>query len=563
MNTYTRPFSPCSSPASSPVPLVDSSPASSSDTDFTLDLQDPPPLTLGDPLAASAKATRLPPEHEKKPVTPPCSLPCSLVDVPTKSKKRARHDDWQPDSTPCFSVTGVPPNPTYTRPNTIEVHTFEDLEDAIWDDASTQVVDNAHGTITLEYVCVFMNADNMLIFPPLPRNKNLTRIPDSFITDLINVYILPENADSIPTGLGRANLPSMGRTFSRTRSTVGRDPKEFHLYLAFNQITALPLKLFTLQNLTVLSIRKWCMRALLSMAHFILPGQNKLTFIPPEIVWLRNLRELNIAGNLLKYLPAEMMEMSSLTQLQAFPNPCYLKQPEDKWYSSSTSGIPSESVDKRRCISDTEHTLPKIIPLVEMAFRVLLSQSLVNPEECLLDEYYSLPLDECPSDSIYPSDIGSSKRRFPYPIPSPLREILHTCVPYSVYPEQSPPKSYAHADNPPSSVTGVGYCPSPRHRDQTGRHFKPGVFVHHAEQRITWESHITGLAVGGYVPVLWRGCQWGCLDYLDGDNRVGNSSSESPEELGGNLDHDDDDTEDIVQIFQLSGVGELDGFDSD
>jgi hypothetical protein len=49
-------------------------------------------------------------------------------------------------------------------------------------------------------------------------------------------------------------------------------------------------------------------------------GQNHLTYIPPEITSLRNLRDLNIAGNRLEYLPAEMLNMS-LTQLQVFPNP--------------------------------------------------------------------------------------------------------------------------------------------------------------------------------------------------------------------------------------------------
>ena len=36
----------------------------------------------------------------------------------------------------------------------------------------------------------------------------------------------------------------------------------------------------------------------------------------------------------------------------------------------------------------------------------------------------------------------------------------------------------------------------------------------HVEQRLTWERRIAGLDVGGAVPVRWRGCQRGCLDFL-------------------------------------------------
>ena len=57
-------------------------------------------------------------------------------------------------------------------------------------------------------------------------------------------------------------------------------------------------------------------------------------------------------------------------------------------------------------------------------------------------------------------------------------------------------------------ITGIGKCPSPEHRQ------KKGVFVLHAEQRLTWESKVAGLQVGGTVPVRWRGCQRGCLDFL-------------------------------------------------
>lgn len=199
MYTLTRPFSPSSSPASSPTLAVDSSPASSPDADFLLDL---PSLTLVDPYAASAKANKAPPEYEKKPLTPPRS-PSGNVSV-----KRARYAYWQPDSTPCRPVSS--PNSTHTSHNAV-VETAAQIEAAIWDEASTQVVDNAHGTILLQ-------------------DRNLTHIPQSFISDISNVYIPPENPEyanfSTDFFPGQAVSAARTRSLKRTRSAVGCDPKE-------------------------------------------------------------------------------------------------------------------------------------------------------------------------------------------------------------------------------------------------------------------------------------------------------------------------------------------------
>ena len=59
--------------------------------------------------------------------------------------------------------------------------------------------------------------------------------------------------------------------------------------------------------------------------------------------------------------------------------------------------------------------------------------------------------------------------------------------------------------------SGVGVCPSPHHAERA-------VFVRHAEERFSWEHVVAGQNVGVEegVPVLWRGCSRGCLDFLDG-----------------------------------------------
>jgi hypothetical protein len=263
-----------------------------------------------------------------------------------------------------------------------------------------------------------------------------------------------------------------------------------------------------------------------------------------------------------------MMKMS-LALLQVFPNPSFLTNPHEQ--HSLIDGNAKQEV-RSRSISDTKHYLPKIIPLVEMAFRVLLSPSIASPGECVLEERYDLPLDECPFDPMSSFNITSGKRQFPYPIPTHLRKILSTCVRYSVDPEEPLSNLSTSVDDPWSTVTGIGYCPSLRHHDRNGGQFNSGVFVRHAEERISWEPVIAGVSVGGNAPVRWRGCLWGCLDYLDNEGGVGDSDgSKLPEICNNNLDQvaeedssrDNEDMADAVQVIQLSGVNELDEFDDE
>ncbi|KAK5137580.1 hypothetical protein LTR08_007875 [Meristemomyces frigidus] len=80
------------------------------------------------------------------------------------------------------------------------------------------------------------------------------------------------------------------------------------LYLSGNQLTALPSELFTLTNITVLSLRN-----------------NELSEIPPAIGRLDKLKELNISGNGLRYLPWELLELldgrEKQRQITVRPNP--------------------------------------------------------------------------------------------------------------------------------------------------------------------------------------------------------------------------------------------------
>ena len=237
----------------------------------------------------------------------------------------------------------------------------------------------------------------------------------------------------------------------------------------------------------------------------------------------------------------------TLAQLHLHPNP-FLKPtfPLTKPYPRPL--LPHHA--KSRPI----HPLPRTIPLVELALRALVSHH-VFPE-----------LDPAPGDSMLPPDANDTILAVHYPlpleqwdIPQPLRSILESCVPDTA--------TYSSTEGPPDfnetgpSITGVGVCPSPRHDRRS-------VFVQHAEELFTWENRIAGVSVGGAVPLRWRGCQWGCLNFLDPelvsdhgegemeDNADGPSDDHRDAERGGGNDEPE-----VVQLLHLSLAGGFDEFD--
>ncbi|TFK71342.1 hypothetical protein BDN72DRAFT_837717 [Pluteus cervinus] len=517
---------PPSSPPSSPARL-DSSPPSSPDFG---PIDHDTPISSGGlphPFAASAKANRCPPKYEKKPSDPPILV----LDSPSKSK-RARYaescDIFDLEiSIPSIDLESLPSSSQCTSPTL----TPAQIEAAIWDQASTDVIDNVDGNIQL-------------------GDMNLTHIPSRFIDDLKKFYVPPavcemSNNPSHFTSPPRSQAPPGGRLFSRVatapagkgallsrapvdraRTTsgvtlIGLPREEIRLFLPTNQITRIPLGLMDLQKLTFLSLRS-----------------NRLTCIPPEIVNLSNLHTLNIAINKLQYLPAEMLAMS-LTSLQLSGNP-FLEPPT--------------TVSRTlRPLSDTTH-LAGMIPMSEICLRRLFSppDGWLPPQpslrqyirhvrqESLLRKYYELPIPENPF------------------IPTHILQTLNNFAEV---------KKLDDKDN--ELITGVGVCPSPRHlnlwclgpihnhipRDNTQTDVHPsgsGVFSRHVEERFTWEDKIAGQPVGSVmVPVKWRGCSVGCLDFLSPDYVA------EPESEGSSRGGDDSEEEGLVAL-QCGAVQMLD-----
>ncbi|KAF9157030.1 hypothetical protein BG015_007556 [Linnemannia schmuckeri] len=88
------------------------------------------------------------------------------------------------------------------------------------------------------------------------------------------------------------------------RGSFALSRNRLKLFLSFNQFITIPMHVFELHNLSVLSLRN-----------------NNIKAIPPEIGLLCNLVELSIGGNLLEYLPSQIALLPKLHILSIHPNP--------------------------------------------------------------------------------------------------------------------------------------------------------------------------------------------------------------------------------------------------
>ncbi|KAF9964643.1 hypothetical protein BGZ70_006159 [Mortierella alpina] len=94
------------------------------------------------------------------------------------------------------------------------------------------------------------------------------------------------------------------------RGSFSLSKNRLKLFLSCNRFSTIPMDVFTLHNLSVLSLRN-----------------NSIEVIPPEIGLLHNLVELSLGGNQLKVLPSQISLLPKLQILTVHPNPL-LEPPE-------------------------------------------------------------------------------------------------------------------------------------------------------------------------------------------------------------------------------------------
>ncbi|KAG9083230.1 hypothetical protein FRC06_004644, partial [Ceratobasidium sp. 370] len=84
-----------------------------------------------------------------------------------------------------------------------------------------------------------------------------------------------------------------------------------------------------------------------------------------------------------------------------------------------------------------------------------------------------------------------------------------------------------------------GICPSSQHRTNSAQ----GLFVNPTEERFEWVSSLAGCELASPIPLLWRGCSAGCLDFL-----------EEPGE--GECTRERDEDEEFIEMFSVGADGE-------
>ncbi|KZT63911.1 hypothetical protein DAEQUDRAFT_733305 [Daedalea quercina L-15889] len=526
-----------------------------------------------DPYAASAHGTWKPPRREKKPFSRSASATSAyststVLSDDTADGNLARSLNRSTDEDDLHL------DDEFTAPHAARYSSMMESEEEIWDMVIARAIETANGEIFLQ--------NSPLLSRPL------TYIPPS-ISDLAGLVVLPNSSTALaakpiaafPThrpflrsatvpvssprsgplfddNKPRKSLQKAGSTVLVRTATSAMLPdpastgskSEIRLFLSNNRIKSLPLELFQLTGLTVLALRS-----------------NRISVLPSQIAQLTSLRELNIPTNKLRWLPSEMLGMHPM-RLCVTNNPWIRPPPPDE---DPELAPPSTQLRRARPTRASEptrtHVSPTTVhfsipPLTELCLRLLLSpvpgtdtEGTRRPDT-VLEAYYALPFS------------GTDRT-----LPPTLLHTLRACLPSAVAkPAAQPspskkPHCAPHAglsstpqdadEEPPPSI---GVCPSPVHRALDGGWVggRVPVFVRHAEERLTWEREVVGTDVkaecgGAGVPVRWRGCWKGCLDFLDPGQDEPQAGSED-----GAMDVDEDGDVDVL-LLEVGGLREPDG----
>jgi hypothetical protein len=218
-------------------------------------------------------------------------------------------------------------------------------------------------------------------------------------------------------------------------------------------------------------------------------GSNRLTEIPPLIGDLKSLRDLNVANNLLRYLPSEITNLA-LTSLSVHPNPFHLSPP----------GI---AVNDKE-FGETILLRDSVPTLTEYSMRRLIRPLYPGGHQSALEEIYTLPLPTSASGL--------------------TEDLLHPLIPA--------PKG---SRNPNQLV-----CPSPYHAEQSS-----ALFVEPTLERFQWIDHIGALRISHpRVPIKWKGCSASCLNFLKDDAVTSFESGLGPNDESFTLSSDEESDED-------------------
>lgn len=351
-------------------------------------------------------------------------------------------------------------------------------------------------------------------------------------------------------------------SFNPSRAGAALAPvAPLQFYLWDNCLTRLPSALFQLTNLGVLSLRK-----------------NQLTSLPPAIGELLHLRELNIGGNRLTYLPAEIQRLR-LETFTYVPNPFLAVPPGAvldvrSWYGAeethtqprrlaaamlpprwTRSHTDDGAGPRGRKGQDTSRVMARVLGALERT-------SLPTLAELCLQRLLS---DTPPTIEQYETGSLRAVRttldtRLVARLEAARRSATATWGSSAAHSSKAQHERWFASGAPPSQQASVAAdmdttlelrddacenmwfntCPGahgaqapPSDVDWPSER-RDGPYARAAEQRIEWVSHVAGVRVAkqgiemagaavrgmpaepaGCLPLLWRGCSFGCLEFLE------------------------------------------------
>ncbi|KZV72478.1 hypothetical protein PENSPDRAFT_750924 [Peniophora sp. CONT] len=478
-NAYMSPDS--SSPASS----ADSSPSlEPMDLDLTSTWNGDTDVHIHDPYSGSQYARRPPRMYERRgdaaPFEPASSLSTPPVTPPPTQEPAAvtithdLDDLWGDDEEPTsqqIEFRAVPDTETYETERKLDA----------WRETISATINNNTQTIDIS-------------------DKGHTFIPDE-VSDLASITILQEDHARHLT-----SARSFGKSESKRKLGSGAQTLGLELNLAANRISVIPPALFALENLTFLSLRG-----------------NSLEHLPPQIYRLRRLEILNVANNLLRYLPGEICDLP-LKQLNVYPNERFLPDP--------STGKPHSGSSPWRAVTPVEVS-SSVPTLREIILRYLLSPNVSEPtapHSHMPTTPHNSPMRQRGPAKSTISNLAAYIQLplSPSDLP-PSAHILQTHEPGLIarqsFSRVSTAASIASTARGDPEPKGVSHCMSPMHGYYQGPGGMGPPYVEHVEQRIVWAHSICGIVVGssshGGVPLLWRGCERGCLEFLDGSSSQG------------------------------------------
>ncbi|CAG7851505.1 SubName: Full=Uncharacterized protein {ECO:0000313/EMBL:CCA70115.1} [Serendipita indica DSM 11827] len=407
----------------------------------------------------------------------------SPADSPNSSpihRKRQRQTDYVHPSSPfgsgIFPTSSSPPAfgnitpPAYKSvvPRSPVRESLYEKEERIWSTAISQLVDEV-GETGVE----LSNSGLTFISPEVASLANIVRLaplsPPS--PSVARTHSLPTNSPGPTRQIQRVSTTAISIS---NNAKPGMTPVQ--LYLSGNQIATLPSELFRVENLTVLALRN-----------------NRLKVLPPAIGALRNLSELLVGGNQLQFLPSEI-EKLPLKSLNLHPN---------KWLECTEEKSAEKSI---LSLLETNFLVPS---LAELCVRILLSFN-SGSSKTVMDEM----------ESSTANSVGTHYIKYfaatckPTTVSNP-RDLETSLMMDPLAPRKRP------EENDPQYDLRYSVCPNKEHGVGVRK-----TFIAPAEIRYRWVKKIGAADTGGRVPLQYRGCGPGCLNFLE--EMFGDSDVEEP-----------------------------------